>query len=446
VEHETSIKNIFQLAWPAILTQATTLIISLTDLFFMGQIGTTAIAAVSLANIVYSTIFYFLDGIRSGTTVLTARYIGAHEKKEASQILFLSLVAALILGISVMLIAYPLSSITYTLIGDPSLKLLGVEYLYILLLSGPFILLFYAVTGFIRGLADTVTPLIITAIMGVVNIVLDYAFTLGKLNFPAMGVKGAAVASLIAYIVGGVVSVLTLFIHKKARSIVKFKININKKILSEYLQVSSEIGVYSGFYGLALCFMTYLFSRLGPQALAVNQITAQIFLILYLTPKGFSVAISIISGNLFGASRADLVKKATQNTLYLTMLFVYTIIGIVFVFAPYIVQIFTPKDLTVAALTIKAVRIVCIEQLVVVFYFIPVGALTGAKDTLFIMLEDLFAEYFLLIPLAYFLMIKMEYGIFGGFAAFFTRSIFNSLVLSWRFYFSKAWQKRAIVR
>lgn len=440
---EISTENILKLTWPAILSQATIILVGIIDMLFIGQVGTVALAAVSMASIVSTTIYNFLDGLKYGTTVMTARFLGAKEENNISRILLLSLVTAIVVGIAIMFIAYPLSVGVFNLVSDQSIKFDGIDYLYILTLATPFVMIFFAFTGFFRGLGDTLTPLWVTLIIGVVNAGLDYVLIYGKFGAPEMGVKGAAVASFIAYVIGAIISLVVIFKSKLSRPYIQLKISV-KKIAKEYFIISSEIGAFSGFYYLSLCIFALIFGKIGAIALAVYQITSQVFLVLYLPPKGFSIASSIIVGKLFGAKRQDLIFSGIKKVFKLTIISYTTISIIIFIFAPIIAGMFSPNDMEVVGMTVATIRIVCVEQFIAIGYFIPMGALTGAEDTRFLMWEDIIVEYLLLLPLAYFLVLKMGYGILGGYIAFFTRTTINSIILLVRFYWSTSWLKRKV--
>jgi len=443
VGEETKFKNIIKLAWPAIISQAAIVIVGLIDLFYIRTMGTVAIAAVSVANLVVTTIYNFLDGVKHGTTVMVSRYLGAKKPEVISKVFLISLLSGIFVGVALMFAAYPLSVGSYALIGDESIKFDGIEYLYILILAAPFVLIFYTFTGFFRGLEDTLTPLWVTVGIGICNAILDYAFVYGELGAPKMGVKGAAIASLLSYALGSMACLIVLLKSNLTKQYVKLK-STTEKIFSEYFTVSAEIGAYSGFYYLAICIFTLFFGKLGPVALAIFQITNQVFLVLYLPARGFCITATIITGKLIGAKRHDLVNKATINILAVTGISIITIVGITYAIAPYIAHLFSPTDLTVANMSITTIRMVCIEQIMAIFYFVPLGSLIGAKDTRFIMFEDLFAEYIILLPIAYLLIFTFGYGIYGGFAAFLIRTAFNSIVISWRFFWNKKWMKSKV--
>ena len=443
MKNKITTRYILELAWPAIVSQSAIMLVGIIDLLFIGKIGTVAIAAVSVANIVVNTVFNFLDGIKHGTTVLVSKYSGANKQNNVSRVLLISLGSSIVLGIALMFIAYPFSMVTLKFLGGTIIQEAGVQYLYILMLSAPFTLIFFTVTGFFRGLKDTLTPLYITLLIVVIDAILDYVFIYGKFGFPKMGVKGAAIATLIAYAIGAIVSIIVILKHKISKQYFKLNLSV-KKVIHEYTKISAEIGLYSGFSHLAICFMAYFFNKLGTQSLAIYQITAQVFLILYLPPKGFSIAASIITGNLIGAKQREFVKESVVKILKVTLVLVGTLVAIVFLFAPFITSSFSPVDSFVASKSVLTVRIVCVEQILGIIYLIITGALAGAEDTRFIMFESLFAEYVLLIPLAYLFIIQWNFGIVGGYAAFFVRTIFNSTVLGWRFFINKSWEKPKI--
>ena len=438
---EFSTKNIFRLAWPTIISQSTILTVGIIDLLFIGQLGTAAIAAIAISNAFINTFYQFMEGIRTGTTVLTARNFGAEDKTTISKVLNLSMIFSLIIGIIIILVAPIISNLVYAIAQSPeALSAGGDKYLYIRLLETPFFLLFLAISGFFRGLENTFIPLMGSIFIFFANIILAYSFIYGKFGVPALGVEGAAWATLMANTIGTIAMFVFLYKSKLTKTYLKLIFKF-KQLKKEYLKISLDIGIFMGLTSLAFLIFMFLFSRLGPQTIAAHQITFQVFLISYLPPHGFLVATTIIIGKLFGEKRKDLVLPATLKIIFICFIFMGIISLLLFFFSYKIALLFSPMDTIVAELASKTIKLISMEELIATFYLIVMGALTAAKDTRFLVYVSFISSYLVFLPTSYFLGITLKLGIFGGYLGFIVWALFDGLVLTWRFFIQRKWAK-----
>ena len=438
---ELKLKSIFQLAWPAIVSQATITAVGIIDIIFIGQISVGAIAAVSIANSFITSLYYFLEGIRTGTTVITANYLGAQEKNNIAKTLKLSLAYAVIIGVIIAIFARPISRGIYALFAANDISKEWVEkYISIILVGAPFTLIFFAISGFFRGLKNTFIPFVITLGIFFTNVIFDYLLVNGFHGFPQMGVKGAAAGSLIAYIVGAILSIIFLVKHKLTRQFVTIKVRLTK-LLKEYSRVAFEIGFYTGMLTLAILLFVFMIKHLGAQAIAVHEISHQVFLISFLAPYGFQIATSILVGKFLGSDRKDLILPVTKKIMFLCFIIVFIMTALTYIFAYPIAKLFNPTDPYVINLTTITIKLVCLEQLFSPISLVTRGALTGLKDTGFIVIAGLVTGYLFFLPLAYFLSITMNTGVIGGYIAFVLWSALDALVFWWRLFVTKKWVK-----
>jgi len=444
MEKEFSLKTIFNLTYPSIIAQATIILVGFIDLFFISKAGTQSIAAISIANITTSTLYNFLDGFKTSSTVLIARYLGAKNNKNVSKIIKIGIIYSCITGIIIAILAYPISIFIYKITtSDPIVKNLGITYLYFRLLAAPFTLLFFSFTGIFLGFKNTIKPLFITFIICLFDGILDYIFIYGKLGFPELGIKGAAIATLLAYAIGTLVSILIFFKDSTTKLYLNLKIS-TKEIKFEFLKITSEIGLYSGFIRIAIFIFATIFSKLGSDILAAHQITYQIFIATFILPKGFSTATSIIISNLIGAKKIKqilpILIKINTASLIVTCFFCI----LIYSFSSSIAILFSPTNINVVNNASSTIKLVCISQIFFSIYMVFVGALTAFKDTKFIMYTEFATEYIIFIPLTYLLVIKYNYGVIGGYIAFLNWAAIDATLLVIRFLTNKIFDHKFI--
>ncbi|HBS48499.1 TPA: hypothetical protein DEO28_01195 [Candidatus Dependentiae bacterium] len=437
---EFTFKEIIFLAVPAIVSQAVIVFVALIGQLFIGQFGALAISAVSISNNSCFAIYNFLEGIRTGTNVLTAKYLGAKNEKNIAGVLFLSLISAILVGGIVIIYAFFIklnfSKIDpFYLIGNQQLRAVGDNFLFASLLGAPFVLIFFAITGFFRGLKDSINPLHLTLVVVVVDIILNYLFIMGfggYFNFK-LGVFGAALASFLSYVLGAVFCFIFLFRKKLTKKYTNF-VSISSDLRKEYIKLVVEIGAYAGLLMLAFMFFIKIFQHLDAVSFASFNIIFNILIIISLPPMGFLIAAVTMASKFAGEDRLDLIKPLTYKISLIALIFSSFFSLMLLCFPSYVAYLFSPKDLHVQALTARTLWFVAGTNIFSTVYLVLRGILTGIKDTRFIVFEGLFSSFVLFLPTAYFLGIKMHFGLWGGYAAYFVWTIADCLFFSWRFF------------
>lgn len=428
-----SYRQIGKLAWPVIAAQSVVLINGMIDLAFIAPYGTEAIAAVAIANALCAVLFNFLEGFRLGTTVLIAEASSGNNMPKATAIVSSGLFLAAIIGGLFTAFAPLISHWVYRLAGNAAMQYHGTDYLTVWLWVLPFILFSYVLTGLFRGLKDTATPLYATFVVCLLNVLGDYVLVCGGFGFPSLGVKGAAWGTLLASLAG--FSILMLLAVKKplTSSCLHVKQPFFKQI-PEYVALAVDVGLNTGSTLLALLLFVFIVKPLGPAALAVHQITLQVFNLAYLPAVGFLITASIIVPRLLNPLHSGLLVPTVRRIGQMSVGVVLITSGLLVIFSATVSNFFSPTDKQVAAQAAQTMRLVCAGQLFSAIYMVLRGALTGCKDTRFIVYEGWISGYLVFLPLAYFLAIKAGYGIYGGYMAFVAWCITDCGALAWRFF------------
>ncbi|MBU1008047.1 MATE family efflux transporter [Candidatus Dependentiae bacterium] len=436
-----TLASIYSLAWLALASQITVMSISFIDLLFIGQLGGAAviIAAAAIANNICAAVYAFLEGIRTGTTVLVARFFGAKQPQSVTKTINLALLLAIVIGCLILPVIPIISSLTFKTINNGELVSTGVPYLTIRLMGLPFHLIIFAVIGLFRGLKNAVFPFLITMTICLSDVLLNYVFMYGKWGFPALGIKGIALATLITYIIGSILSILLLITIPLTKKYLNLKniLKFDRPIFKTFMKVGGEVGLYAGSLIFALLLFVLLFTKQGPNVMAAHQIVFQVFLATYLPPTGFFVAATILIGKAIGEKQYDFVIPATKKIFFASLPFVGGISLAVSLFAKQIAQFFSPANSVVVTLAVPSIYLICITQLFSSSYLILKGTLTAARDTRFVFIAGTLSSYLFFLPLAYLLGIKMGYGIFGGYVSFLLWTVLDSIVFGWRLFVTK---------
>ena len=197
------VKNILYLALPTIASSVLWDLFNIVDMIFVGKLGPSAIAAVSMCGIMMGIIFTVAIGITTGSVALISRSIGAKDYRTAdkvvTQTIFLAVSASVIMGTG----GYFLASPAIRLLGARGdVVFLGTQYFRIISVGSSTIFITFALTSALRGAGDAVTPMKVLALSTILNIILDPLLIFGLWAFPKMGVAGSALATVISRGIG----------------------------------------------------------------------------------------------------------------------------------------------------------------------------------------------------------------------------------------------------
>ena len=193
--------TLIRLAVPVTISMVMFTIYLLVDLYFVGRLGPDAVAALSISSNAFFIHLGFSTVLGTGAMALIAQAFGRKDYGHAAQVFKQSILMALIIGI--------LETVTGLLIAPSYIKFFGgsgkslqwgIQYFQIFSISFFFMILLYVIGNCFRGMGNTKTPMIILLQANILNIILDPILIFGWLGLPAMGVRGAAIASLISQI------------------------------------------------------------------------------------------------------------------------------------------------------------------------------------------------------------------------------------------------------
>ena len=212
--------NLFTLTWPIFIENVLFMLLGFIDIFVLSRYNDVAASAVSAANQIISICNLVFSIISGATAILISQSLGAQKRQSASQIAALSLLFSTVIGLVISaLIALFHRPLLAALGAQGEILEYGCEYL---LIVGGFIFtqsLLNSVTAILRSHGHTRISMYVTAIMNLLNAVLDTAFVLGLFGLPSLGVRGVAIATTLARVVGVAILCVMLFRHVEPLSI-----------------------------------------------------------------------------------------------------------------------------------------------------------------------------------------------------------------------------------
>ncbi|ACL69241.1 MATE family efflux transporter [Halothermothrix orenii] len=433
------VKAILALAGPIMLNNLIQTIYNLTDTYWVGQLGGTEVAAITL---IWPIVFFLLAlgfGINIAGTSLISQYTGADDKENATrvsgQIVSFSLYFSIIIGIIGLFVAEPIIKMMG---GEGRLLELASNYLKIIFAGMPAIFLFLAFTSIKQGQGDTVTPMKYSAISVALNMVLDPIFIFGL----DLGVRGAALATIFSRSVFAIYAIYTLFYRKTGIQLhlkhLILKPNLLKKIIK--IGLPSSLGQSSA--ALGFIFLNAFIISFGKSTLAAFGIGNRINSVILMPAMGIGNALATIVGQNLGADQIKRARQAVKTSAVLTTVLLTSGGIILYPFVPTIIRAFNTEPAIVSQGTFY-LRLISLSLPLMGFFQIFVGTFQGSGHTLmamFIMTGRLWA---LRIPL---IILFKKYTDWGSSSVWYAMVLSNAIIslVGFIMYLTGKWQKKVI--
>ncbi len=432
------------LSWPIVLSMLSFTAMDLADTLFVGWLGTAELAAVGLATTVIFVVNGFFFGTLQGVTVATSQAEGAGRRRRAVG----SAVAGLLLTVPFGLLVLSLSlfhgGIFAVMGGDAHVRAMAGDYFVIRCLGAGMWFAMLVVCNHYQGCGDTRTPMLLNLVANGLNIALDPLLIFGIGPFPAMGVEGAALATLIAQFVGMSAAMWHFLRRRKTRRLVRIWARCRQamqEMAPTVLRLGLPMGVHSAVGVLAFGVFTAVLARMGTVELAAHQIALKVISVSFLPGHGVARAASIIAGQRVGAGRDEEVVKTLKAALSVALVFM-GLLGICFLlFHRSIAGVFT-ADAQTARLAGKLLIVAALFQLTDAVTMVTSSTLKGCGDTRFTMFAGIATSWLVLVPCAWYFGFVLEGGAIGAWLALALEIAVLSAILLLRFR-SGAWKEYA---
>ncbi len=315
-------RRLIKLGLPIALQQLITSSLNMVGVVMIGQLGAAPVAAVGLANQIFFLLNLLIFGITSGTAMFTAQLWGKRDIINIRKVLGLGLTLCLSGGIAFLVIAEFVPAGALGIYSkDPLVIGLGSDYLRIMGFSFVLYAISMSYSAVLRSTGDVQKPLYVTIAALSLNTLLSYVLIFGKLGLPALGVKGAAVAILIARLVECTALLWLTYIKSSPaagslRELFSYDLSFTRKVLKPALPVIANEVLWST--GTSAYSVAY--ARIGTDAIAAMNIAASIDNMAFVLIYGFGHACAIMVGNRIGEGDEIQAFRYALRTLILGML------------------------------------------------------------------------------------------------------------------------------
>lgn len=396
-------KAILLLSIPMVLEMIMESIFAIADIFFVSKLGPDAIATVGITESLLTIIYSIGMGLSMATTALVSRRIGEKKPFRASvaavQAIIAGAIVSLIIGIPGMIFAKDL----LRLMGaNANIIENGYWYPTIALGSNIIIMLLFIINAVFRSSGDAALSMRILWLANVVNIILDPIFIFGFGPIPALGIKGAAIATATGRGIAVIYQFYLLFKGNGRIKIYKKAFILNLKVMSNLIRISlggigQSIIATSSWIG-----MVRIIAVFGSAALAGYTIAIRIIIFVLLPSWGISNATATLVGQNLGAKKPERAERAVWTTGYINMLLL-GLFSIVFIVEPhFFIRIFIDNNEVIKS-GATGLRIISFGFIFYAIGMVMVQAFNGAGDTKTPTIINIICFWLIEIPLAYFL-------------------------------------------
>ena len=347
-------KGILLFALPLLGSSLIQQLYSTVDLIFVGQLlGTKASAAIGASGLIVTCLIGFFNGMAVGTNVFAARHYGARRFEQLKKLIQTIFWTGIIGGFFLTVIGLVLSPVFLTWMGTPeSIFPLAVRYLRIYMASMISVVSYNLLSGVLRALGDSRTPMLYQFFGGIINVFADFIF----LYVFHMGVEGTAFATLFSQTFAAIGVMIHLYRLKKTYALrIRFS-DCSLKEFTDILKVGVPAGVQSIIITLSNIIIQSQINTLGVTSVASFTVYFRVELIIYLPIVALGQAVVSFIGQNYGAGNWERIKKGNRLCIFGGSLITFAACILLIIAMPVILNVFT-KDAAVAAQTLEIVKV-----------------------------------------------------------------------------------------
>ena len=376
-------KKILSMILPITMENLLQMLAGFVSMAMIGRISTIAIGSLGLSTRITQIVWALFKGIATGASVFVAQAYGAGNDEKMRKVTMQTLISSLILVLILQQLIFWKAPF-FLKIFNPREALLENATIHLRTVSWglPFITIILIVAGVLQGTGNAKTPMQIAFIMNLLNVGFSYTLIFGNFGFKAMGLRGAAISTVLSQAIAAIIGLWVLFSRDGILSISlgpnSFKLD-KKEVVSIY-KVGLPSSFESIFWQIAAIIITKVILTYGEVAFAAYQLGLQAESISYMPAAGFGVAATTFIGQTLGSGEKDLAKKYLRQLVIGTVVVTVFTAGILIFFPEQVMRILTDEG-EVIKIGIGYLFVMGFAQLPLNIAGVINGALRGAGYT-----------------------------------------------------------------
>ncbi len=441
--------NLIRFSVPLLIGNLAQQLYSTADSIVVGaSVGDNALAAVGASGPILNLLLVLFMGISVGASVMVSQYFGAKDRERLEQTVGTTLTATMLSALFIMVVGPLITRPVMSLLSTPEeIFEMACAYLIILFVGIIGSAFYNILSGVLRGLGDSVMPVIFLIIACLLNIVLDVWFVAGF----HWGVAGAAVATIISQWVSGGLCLLRLLHMRDVLSVRPSHLKPKGKFLRQLIRLGLPSGLTQAIFSFAMIIVQSLTNSFGTVVIAANTAVMRVDGFAMMPNFTFGTTMTTYTGQNIGAGRLDRCVKGTKDGLKIGLSVSVVLVVLILLFGQYLMQMFTSTP-EVISTGMRMLRILSVGYIAMGVTQILSGVMRGAGDTMTPMWISIITTVIIRVPIAYGLefFTRPEGGAMGSGTP---DPLFVSLLASWLMgavltviaYRMGRWKKKSLV-
>ena len=440
-ENRLFYRQLLTVGIPVLIQNLIAVGLNLADTIMVGKVSANALAAVGAANQVYFVYSVILFGIFSGAAVYTVQYWGIKDLVSLRKILGIDYVMCLALTVPVVIAAFFASPALMGLFtDDPEVIALGGDYMRIACFSYLFSGMTFVITYNSRAIIMLKVPTVINGGAILINVFLNYCLIYGNCGLPELGVKGAAIATLIARVIECLSMYSYVYLSKDHPLGARFSefMGFGKELYKSVMRTAVPVMFNEGCWALSVSMVFAAYGKIGPAALAIVQVANTITEFLQTAYAGVSNASTVIVGQALGQGKVE--HAVIYSRRIMTMAWILNVVMtmlLIFIREPIAMIYDFDAETTELLLSSMFVFAVAITPKMLT-YVIICGILRAGGDTFYCMVVEAGLNLLLQVPLAYISVLVLGLPLPVAIAVVASSDVIKA-VLCYRRYYSRKW-------
>ena len=388
-------KEIWRVTYPIFLGLLAQNVINVTDTAFLGRVGEVALGAAAMGGLLYICVYTIAFGFSVGSQILIARRNGEGNYRAVGPIMWQGTTFSFGMAVCLLILMYfSAAPLIRLLITSDSIYGATYEFFTWRIWGFHFAFVNVMFRGLYIGITRTKVLTMNAVVMALVNVVLDYALVFGELGLPEMGVRGAALASVIAE-----ASSLLFFLLYTYYKVDLKKYGLNRfgqfdlSMVLRILRISCFTMVQY-FLAMAIWFVFFMaLERLGQRQLAVANIVRSVYVVLLIPVQALSTTANTLVSNLIGAGGSSGVVTLLHKISRMSFLIMVVCVGLCVAFPGSILSVYTNEEALLVE-SVSALYVVCGAMLIASLANVYFNGISGTGNTQAALVLEVFVQVF----------------------------------------------------
>ncbi|MGL5379713.1 MATE family efflux transporter [Clostridium sp.] len=396
-------KLLLSISLPIAVQNLITFAVSMIDTMMIGTLGEVQLSAVAIANNLFFVLMILMFGLAGGSNIMISQYWGKGDTKTIHKVLSIMYrVCILITSIFILIAVFIPEKFMRIFTTDLAVVEAGASYLRIVCIG----YIFYAITNctimMLRAVKTVKISIIVYSISLLVNAFFNWVLIFGNLGAPELGIRGGAIATVIARITEfAIIIVFMIFFEKKINLKVRDFLKVDKLILKDYIGICTPVLCNELLWSTGASMISVIVGRMGTDVVAANSINGVAHQFVTVFIFGLSNAAAVIIGNTIGEGKYEKAKEYALTIGVFSIVMGIIASGIIFVIREDIVSFYNVSETTKTI----AMEIMAVTSIIVIFQSLGVnmmmGVLRGGGDARFVLINDIIFMWLVAIPFGF---------------------------------------------